>query len=82
LNKQKLKGVIFINIPFILLMEDYLEFKDYLFFRNDKEIKKFIKDEILLFSDKMKKVVAYEFTKERSIIITNIAFYNLQDKCK
>lgn len=63
-------------------MEDYIEFKDYLLFRNDKEIKTFIKDEILLFSDKMQKVIAYEFTKERNIIITNIAFYNLQDKCK
>ena len=63
-------------------MEDYIEFKDYLLFRNDKEIKTFIKDEILLFSDKMNKVIAYEFTKERNIIITNIAFYNLQDKCK
>jgi hypothetical protein len=63
-------------------MEDYLEFKDYLFFRNDKEIKKFIKDEILLFSDKMNKVIAYEFTKERNIIITNKAFYNLESKCK
>jgi hypothetical protein len=63
-------------------MEDYLEFKDYSFFRNDEEIKEYIKDEILLFSDKMNKVIAYEFTKERNIIITNIAFYNLQDKCK
>ena len=63
-------------------MEDYLEFKDYSFFRNDEEIKEYIKDEILLFSDKMNKVIAYEFTKERNIIITNKAFYNLESKCK
>jgi len=63
-------------------MEDYLEFKDYLIFRNDKEIKKIIKDEILLFSDKMNKVISYEFTKERNIIITNKAFYNLESKSK
>jgi hypothetical protein len=63
-------------------MEDYLEFKDYSFFRNDEEIKEYIKDEILLFSDKMNKVIAYEFTKERNIIITNIAFYNLDSKSK
>ena len=50
-------------------MEDFLEFKDYSFFRNDKEIKKYIKDEVLLFSDKMNKVIAYEFIKERNIII-------------
>ena len=63
-------------------MEDFLEFKDYSFFRNDKEIKKYIKDEVLLFSDKMNKVIAYEFIKERNIIITNKAFYNLESKSK
>jgi len=63
-------------------MEDYLEFKDYLFFRNDKEIKKIINDEILLLSDKVSKVFAFKFTKERNIIITNIAFYNLDSKSK
>jgi len=63
-------------------MEDYLEFKDYLFFRNDKEIKKIINDETLLLSDKVSKVFAFKFTKERNIIITNIAFYNLDSKSK
>jgi hypothetical protein len=63
-------------------MEDYLEFKDYLFFRNDKEIKPIINDETLLFSDKVNKTIALVLTKERNIIITNIAFYNLDSKSK
>mgnify|MGYP006872997920 CR=1 FL=1 len=63
-------------------MEDYLEFKDYSCFRNDKEIKPIINDETLLFSDKVNKAIAQIFTKERNIIITNIAFYNLESKSK
>ncbi len=63
-------------------MEDYLEFKDYACFRNDKEIKQIINDETLLFSDKVNKAIAQIFTKERNIIITNIAFYNLESKSK
>ena len=59
-------------------MEDYLEFKDYLCFRRDKEIKDIIKDEQLLFSDKIKGL--YILTLERNLVITNEALYSLDGK--
>ena len=61
-------------------MEDYLEFKDYLCFRRDKEIKDIIKDEQLLFSDKIKGL--YFLTLERNLVITNEALYSLDGKSK
>lgn len=59
-------------------MEDYLEFKDYLCFRRDKEIKTIIKEEQLLFSDKIKGL--YLLTLERNLVITNEALYSLDGK--
>ena len=59
-------------------MDDYLEFKDYLCFRRDKEIKDLIKEEQLLFSDKIKGL--YFFTVERNLVITNEALYILEEK--
>ena len=59
-------------------MEDYLEFKDYLCFVRDKEIKDIIKEEQLLFSDKIKGL--YHIKVERNIIITNEALYSLDGK--
>lgn len=62
-------------------MIDYVEFKDYLCFRRDKEIKQIIDEkEQLFFSDKVKKIIAYGFSKERNIIVTDRAFYNLEVK--
>ena len=65
-------------------MNDYIEFKDYLCFRRDPDIKSIIdnKDEQLLFSDKVIKIIALGYTKERNIIVTNKAFYNLELKSK
>ena len=63
-------------------MEDYIEFKDYLCFGRDKEIKPIIHEEQLLFSDKVYKIVRLGFSKERNIILTNQAFYNLDGKSK
>lgn len=63
-------------------MSDYLEFKDYLCFRRDKDIKEILDEkEELLLSDKVKKIIALGFSKERNVIITDRAFYNLEDKC-
>ena len=59
-------------------MDDYLEFKDYLCFRRDKEIRDIIKEEQLLFSDKIK--VLYFLTLERNLVITNEALYILEKK--
>jgi len=62
-------------------MIDYIEYKDYLCFRRDNEIKEIIdENEQLFFSDKVKKIIALGFSKERNIIITDRAFYNLEDK--
>ena len=64
-------------------MNDYIEFKDYLCFRRDPDIKSIIdnKNEQLLFSDKVIKIIALGY-KERNIIVTNKAFYNLELKSK
>lgn len=53
---------------------------DYLLFDGEKEIKKIIKDEIILFSDKIIKINNYGFNQERNIIITDKAIYNLKKK--
>ena len=65
-------------------MNDYEEFKDYLYFRRDPDIKSIIddKEEQLLFSDKVLKIIALGYNKERNIIVTNKAFYNLELKSK
>ncbi len=63
-------------------MEDYIEFKDYLCFGRDKEIKPIIHEEQLLFSDKVCKIVTLGIRKEINIILTNQAFYNLDGKSK
>ena len=60
-----------------------MEFKDYLCFRRDPDIKSIINNkEELLFSDKVIKIIALGYTKERNIIVTNKAFYNLELKSK
>ena len=63
-------------------MEEYLEFRDYLCFGRDKEIKSIIQEEQILFSDKANKIVTLGFNKERNILVTNTAFYNLDKKSK
>lgn len=61
-------------------MEDYLEFKDYLCLRHDSDILSLIKDEIILFSDKITKLLSFGFSEERGILITNGSIYNLEQK--
>ena len=53
---------------------------DFLFFEGDKEIKKIIKEEIILFTDKISKINEYGFNQERNIIITDKAVYNIKKK--
>ena len=60
-------------------MEDEAD-KDHLNFKNDSDILKIIKDEILLLSDKIIKVNRYGLSKERNILITNKSIYNLKKK--
>ena len=60
-------------------MEDEVD-KDHLHFKNDSDILKEIKDEILLLSDKIIKVNRYGISQERNIVITNKSIYNLKKK--
>ena len=61
-------------------MSEEIKIKDYLNFKESKEIKKIIGKENLLFSDKIVKLDKYNMTKERIIIITNSKIYNLNQK--
>ena len=61
-------------------MSEEIKIKDYLNFKELKEIKKIIGKENLLFSDKIVKLDKYNMTKERIIIITNTKIYNLNQK--
>ena len=62
-------------------MEDEAN-KDHLNYKNDNDILKQIKDEILLLSDKIIKVNRYGMAQERNIVITNKSIYNLKKKSK
>lgn len=53
---------------------------DYLNFEGDKEIKKLIKDETILFTDKISKINNYGFNQERNLIVTDKALYNTKKK--
>jgi hypothetical protein len=60
-------------------MEDETN-KDHLNFKNDSDILKQIKDEILLLSDKIIKINRFGMAQERNIVITNKNIYNLKNK--
>jgi hypothetical protein len=53
---------------------------DFLSFEGDKEIKKIIKEETILFTDKIGKINEYGFNQERNIVITEKAVYNFKKK--
>ena len=61
-------------------MPEEIKIKDYMNYKDLKEIKKIIGNENLLFSDKLVKLDKYNMTKERTIIITNSKIYNLNRK--
>ena len=54
--------------------------RDYLNFANESSLNNIIKDEELLFTDKINKINRYGLTQERNIIITENAIYNLKKK--
>ena len=62
-------------------MEDTSD-KDFLNFKNEKNIKSIIGDEKLLFSDKLIKINRYGLSQERNILITDKSIYNLKKKSK
>ena len=51
---------------------------DYLLLNGDKEIREYIKDEVILFSDVISKVNKYGLKQERYILLTAKAIYNLK----
>ena len=65
-------------------MEDDIEKKDHLNFRNDKTIQGIIGEdnEKLLLSDKIIKINRYGLSQERNILVTNKSIYNLKKKGK
>ena len=56
--------------------------KDYLNFANEADIKKAVKNETILLTDKIIKINRYGMSQERNIIITNWGIYNFKKKCK
>jgi hypothetical protein len=54
--------------------------RDYLNFAKEKSLSNIIKDEEVLFTDKINKINRYGLTQERNILITNKAIYNLKKK--
>ena len=53
---------------------------DFLSFEGDKDIKKLINEETILFTDKVGKINEYGFNQERNILITEKAIYNIKKK--
>jgi serum/glucocorticoid-regulated kinase 2 len=54
--------------------------QDFLNFNSLKEIKKIIKNESILFSDKIIKINRFGWSQERNILITECGIYNLKKK--
>ena len=54
--------------------------KEYISFKNDKEILRNLDGETLLFADKIIKVNRYGIKQERNIVITDKAIYNFHKK--
>ena len=61
-------------------MENSKNSQDYLNFSSLKEIQKIIKNETILFSDKLIKINRYGWSQERNILITEYGIYNLKKK--
>lgn len=55
---------------------------DHLQYTKDNDIKKLIKSEVLLFTDRIIKINRYSMSQERNILITNLGIYNLKNKSK
>lgn len=53
---------------------------DFLLLNSDKNIRNFLRDEVILFSDVLNKINRYGLSQERSIIISQKAIYNLKKK--
>lgn len=64
-------------------MEDYVEFRDFLCFAHDGQIKLLINEEQLLLSEKLKILYfLFNIPIDRNLIITNNSLFNLEGKSK
>lgn len=70
----------YLIFKFIYLSMDQVTNCDYLEFNDDKEIRKEIKGEVLLYSDKIIKINRYNMSQDRQFVITNKALYNFKKK--
>jgi 16S rRNA U516 pseudouridylate synthase RsuA-like enzyme len=61
---------------------DQTQIIDKLLFHEDKAINKLIKQEQILFSDKVIKINRHGSSQERNLLITDKAIYNLKKKSK
>lgn len=60
-----------------------LPVKDFIGFQQDSASMKLLSGEKLLFADKIKKTNMFDWTQERTLVITNQAVYNIHKKeCK
>jgi hypothetical protein len=59
---------------------EQLPVNDYIGFRGQPELMKLISGEQLLFADKIQKTNMFEWTQERTFVITNAAVYNIHKK--
>lgn len=53
---------------------------DYIAFQNDASLMQLINGERLLFADKIKKTNMFEWTQERTFVITHLGIYNIHKK--
>lgn len=59
---------------------EQLPVNDYIGFKGQPELMKLISGEQLLFADKIQKTNMFEWTQERTFVITNAAVYNIHKK--
>lgn len=57
-----------------------LPVKDFIGFQQDQVSMKLLSGEKLLFADKIKKTNMFDWTQERTLVITNQAVYNIHKK--
>lgn len=75
--------MIFIYNQILYCMVDINKYRrdcDFLNFKDDKTIRKFLRDEILLFSSQVIKINRYGIEQKRDMVITNKAIYNISAK--
>lgn len=76
----KPRNLIYLRILLKFRNMEYRQDYDYLSLNDDKCIRSVIKEETLLFSDKIIKINRYNMSQDRQIVISNKAIYNFKKK--